>query len=417
MNLETILLLAGSLLGVAATAFFTSAETALISCDKVTLGKLKKRGSKRAILAARHLENVDRLLTTTQFGANLSIATASTCATLAFGRLFPHHELLAFLVFTPLVLIFSDSLPKILGRHNPDTISLRVSYPLAVFGGLLSPLTGIIGAYTARLSDALGVGRQDAISRRKKAREELQSLLTDMDHESEIRLGHRRMIRKILEFNQNTVKKVMLPLVNVDAIDRTRTVEEAVELFETLRHSRLPVYDERVDNIVGVLHFQDVFSCRDPKDTVEKYMKPALFVPEIQQLDSLTKEMRAQDTSLAVAVDEYGGAVGIVTKEDVLEEIVGDISDEFDEHTLSILEISEKTWLVHVNVEIAEVNERIGISIPKGEYETLSGFLLQQFNRIPQAGDELFYGKLKFRVHRATERSIETVVIHLEEAP
>jgi putative hemolysin len=206
------------------------------------------------------------------------------------------------------------------------------------------------------------------------------------------------------------VKKVMLPFVNVDAIEKDATVQEAIDMFETLRHSRLPVYEERIDNIVGILYFPDVFKCRDPdSEKVSRYMRPALFVPEIQQLETLTHEMK--DAEMAIVVDEYGGAVGVVTREDVLEEIVGDISDEWDENNLGVMEMSPDSYLVHVNMGIHEVNEKLGIDVPKGDYETLSGFLLQQFNRIPSTGDELYFANFKVKVHRANEKAIETVII------
>jgi putative hemolysin len=167
---------------------------------------------------------------------------------------------------------------------------------------------------------------------------------------------------------------------------------------------------------VGVLHFPDVFKCRDPDtEKVSRYMRSALFVPEIQQLETLTNEMK--ESEMAIVVDEYGGAVGVVTREDVLEEIVGDISDEWDEHALGVTEISKDSYLVHVNLGVHEVNERLNIAVPKGDYETLSGFLLQQFNRIPTPGDELYFANFKVKVHRANEKAIETVIITVHREP
>jgi CBS domain containing-hemolysin-like protein len=155
-----------------------------------------------------------------------------------------------------------------------------------------------------------------------------------------------------------------------------------------------------------------VFQCREPeKEKVSRYMRPALFVPEVQQLETLTKEMQVSE--MAVVVDEYGGAVGIVTKEDVLEEIVGDISDEWDENMLGVMEIADNSFLIQVNTGISELNEKLRIHVPKGEYETLSGFLLQQFNRIPTTGDELYFANFKVKVHKASEKAIETVIIEV----
>jgi putative hemolysin len=398
------------------TAFFTAAETALISADRVYLSKRKKAGHRNAAIAMKHLENVDYLLSTTQFGANLFIACATTLATLFVKRVLPDHEFLIFAIFAPTMLVFSDSLPKVVGRAFPESMAQLAALPLWIFGQACSPLLALLSLYTNRLSRLVGLGRQDSISRRRKTREELHALLSEADSDSEIRLGHKRMIRRILDFSQQNVKKVMLPFVNVDAIEKDASVQEAVDMFETLRHSRLPVYEERIDNIVGILHFPDVFKCRDPDtEKVSRYMRPALFVPEIQQLETLTREMK--EAEIAIVVDEYGGAVGIVTKEDVLEEIVGDISDEWDENALGVMEMSPDSYLVQVNMGVNEVNEKLGIEVPRGDYETLSGFLLQQFNRIPAAGDELYFANFKVKVHRANEKAIETVIIsvHREE--
>lgn len=407
----------GTFLCMLGTAFFVATETALISADRVFLEKKRKLGQRGAQLALRHLEDLDLLLATTQFGANFFLAAATTQATLLLSQGEGNHGFGLFAIFAPIMLIFSDSLPKVIGRAFPEKLSLVASFPLWVFGRGFSPVLGLLSLYTLRFSRLVGLGKQDSLSRRKKTREELHALLSEVDADSDIRLGHKRMIRRILDFSQQNVKKVMLPFVNVDAIEKEATVQEAIDMFETLRHSRLPVYEERIDNIVGILYFPDVFKCRDPdSEKVSRYMRPALFVPEIQQLETLTNEMK--DAEMAIVVDEYGGAVGVVTREDVLEEIVGDISDEWDENNLGVMEMSPDSYLVHVNMGIHEVNEKLGIDVPKGDYETLSGFLLQQFNRIPSTGDELYFANFKVKVHRANEKAIETVIItvHREEA-
>jgi putative hemolysin len=409
---DVALLLLGTAFCVFGTAFFTATETALISTDRLFLSRKKKEGHRGAAIAIKHLENLDYLLSTTQFGSNLFIATATTLATLAVKKTGADDEFLIFALFAPLTLIFSDSLPKVLGRAFPEKISLLSALPLFLFAKAFSPVLLLISFYTNKLSKMMGLGRNDSLSRRKRAREELQALVSESDNESEIRLGHKRMIRRILDFSQQNVKKVMLPFVNVDAIEQTASIQEAIDMFETLRHSRLPVYHERIDNIVGILYFPDVFQCREPEEErVSRYMRPALFVPEVQQLETLTKEMQVSE--MAVVVDEYGGAVGIVTKEDVLEEIVGDISDEWDENMLGVMEIADNSFLVQVNTGISELNEKLKIHVPKGEYETLSGFLLQQFNRIPSTGDELYFANFKVKVHKASEKAIETVIIEV----
>jgi putative hemolysin len=396
------------------TAFFTTSETALISCDRLFLKRRKAEGSKAATLALRLVEDTDRLVSTTQFGANLSIAAATTIATVASAQSPQQDEWIVIVLLAPVLLVFSDSLPKVLARAYSKELSLYLSLPLSLFARACSPLLFLIGKYTERLTLLLGIDKQDSLSRRKKVREEISALFGDTDAPTDIRFSQQRIIKRVLDFSQKTVKKVMLPLVKVDALSLDTSIEESVILFEKLRHSRLPVYGERIDNIVGVLYFADLFACADLElASVEKLMRTALFVPESQQLDTLVKEL--QSSEIAVVVDEYGGAVGIVTKEDVLEEIVGDISDEWDEAQLGIHEIGSGNYLVHGTTSISEVNERLGIQVPKGEYETLSGFLLQQFNRIPAEGDELYFANFLVRVHRASPKSIQTVIIEVME--
>jgi putative hemolysin len=407
------LFLVGSVISIFLGAFFTASEMALISSDKIYLKKLKERGIKSAVLALRHSENLDRLLTTTQFGSNLSITTATTLSTIYVSRSLESKFHFFILLIFPVILIFSDLLPKVIARHRADRVALFISYPLALFMQVFSPVIKGISFYINRLSNRLGIGKLDTLSKRRKMRDELNALLQDSDNESEIRLGHKRMIRRILEFSQQNVKKIMIPLVNVDAIEDSASVQDAIAIFESTRHSRLPIYEERIDNIIGILHFHDLFKSADLDESIKKYMTPALFVPEYQQLESLTADMKSQSASMAIAVDEYGGAVGVLTKEDILEEIVGNISDEYDDDTLNFLEMGPNTYLINVKIEINDLNERLKIKLPKGDYETLSGFLLQQFNRIPSVGDELYYGNLKFKVHRATEKAIHTVILNV----
>lgn len=413
--LQNIALLVGSVCGMAMVAFFTGSEIALISSDKIYLKRLKEKGRKEAIAALKLQENLDELLTTTQFGSNLSIAFATTLITIFIKRVLGNeHELFVVIVFTPLVLIFSDTLPKVIARHRADRLSLMVARPLLQFSRLFNPIIQLVSFYITQLSKIFRMDKQDSLSRRKRLREEVHSLLTESDQGNEIRQGQRRLIRKILDFSKHNVRKVLIPLVNVDAIETNTSMAEAIDHFEKLRHSRLPIYSERIDNIVGILNVKDVFFCQDLSAPVSKYMSTALFVPEYQQLAALTSDMNTNQTSMAIVVDEYGGAVGLLTKEDVLEEIVGDISDEFDDDTLSFLEISPNNYLVNTSMNINDLNERLHAKLPKGDYETLSGFLLQQFNRIPVVGDELFFSHLRFRVHRATEKAIQTVIITVE---
>lgn len=406
------ILLVFAALGMVSAAFFTGTEIALISADRHKLKRMRREGNSGASFALILLESVENLLTITQFGTNFSIATTTTLATI-YSMLYLGNDgdWRVVAVLTPTVLLLCDSIPKVVARSSSLRWSVACSYPLILISGLFSPVVKVLSFYTSQISKLAGMGLPDTITSRRLARDQLFSLLGDKDSGSEIRFTQKRMIRNILEFYSQSVRKAMVPLVNVDAIEMHATIKDAIEMFETLRHSRIPVYDERVDNIVGTLHFMDLFAAENLEDTVENHMREAVYAPEHQQLEALISEMNAKESAMLVVVDEYGGAVGIITKEDVLEEVVGNLSDEFDENTFVFHRISENAYLVNVTIEIDDLNERLGANLPKGDYETLSGFLLQQFNRIPSTGDELFFGNLKFKVFKSSDRAIQTVVV------
>lgn len=410
---SSYILLVFAVLGMLSAAFFTGTEIALISADRNELKKLRRDGNSGASFALILLESVENLLTVTQFGTNFSIATTTTLATI-FSMLYleDSNDWKVVALLTPSILLLCDSIPKVVARSASVRWSIACSYPLILVSGIFSPVIKILSFYTAQVSKVAGMGAPDTITSRRLARDQLFSLLGDKDESSaEIRFTQKRMIRNILEFYSQSVRKAMVPLVNVDAIENISSVKDAIEMFETLRHSRIPVYEERVDNIVGILHFMDLFAADSGDDLVENYMRPAVFAPEHQQLEALISEMNSQETPMVIVVDEYGGAVGLITKEDVLEEVVGNLSDEFDENTFVFHRISDNSYLVNVTIEIDDLNERLESNIPKGDYETLSGFLLQQFNRIPATGDELFFGNLKFKVFKSSDKAILTVVV------
>ncbi len=391
--------------------FFTAAETALISSDRNVLRRRQKDGDRGAALALLLLKKIEELLITTQFGMNLAIAAATTLATiLSVSISGEESDWRVFALLTPMVLIFCDTLPKIVARAYAEKLSCLLASPLFLAATIFTPILAVLSLYTKRISNLLGAGAPDSITLRKRARKQLLSLLSERTEISGIKITQRRMIRNILNFSHQTVRKAMLPLVNVDAIESNATVTAALAMFEATRHSRIPVYSDRVDNIVGILHFMDLFACEKDDQPVETQMRPAMFVPEHQQLEGIIVDMNTRDESMAIVVDEYGGAIGIITKEDVLEEVVGNLSDEFDDNTLNLHQISENSYLANVNIEISDLNDRLQTNLPKGDYETLSGFLLQQFNRIPSVGDELYYSNLKILIYRANEKSIQSVV-------
>ena len=209
----------------------------------------------------------------------------------------------------------------------------------------------------------------------------------------------------------------MVPLIRVTAIPDTLTVGQALEEFRTSRFSRLPVYHRRIDNLIGVLHDFDLLGEDGPDRPIRAFMRPVTYVPELKKIDRLLAEMQRQGTHLAVVVDEYGGAVGIVTIEDLLEEIVGEITDEFDQEVAPFKKLGEGHYLISARTEIKALNETLHLELPAGDYETLAGFLISELGDLPRAGEHLQYRNLKFTVRQAEARAVKEVELFVDVAP
>lgn len=223
----------------------------------------------------------------------------------------------------------------------------------------------------------------------------------------------RRMIRRVLEFSRASVKEVMIPLIDVCMVEEKDSVEKAIRLICQEGYSRLPVYRERVDWVVGLVRGMDLLLVRETNTPVSAYLRGVSFVPEFMPVEELMLKLQREGQHLAVIVDEYGGAVGIVTMEDLLEEIVGEIQDEYDVEEPLIRWLSPYQVLVSGRAKLDELNEKLGLELPKEDYETLAGMLLKAFRRIPGQGDSLVMGETRFLVKKATERSVEEVLILL----
>lgn len=396
--------------------FFAGSEIALLSADKLALKRNQRAGQPGSRLALELAGHPERVFSTTLLITSLCAVGISAIISLYFlGRMGPRGEIFAILAASPLVVLFGELIPKTLYQRYATVIAPWIAYPVYASYWVFFPVTRLLSVYTARLSRLVGPIEELLSGKKRTTREELRELLSYTKRESEIKSSEKRMIRRIFQFKESEARHALIPLVQVEAIEENATVREALERFETHRHSRMPVYQERIDNIIGILEISDLFSAADLGQPLRNYMSSAHYVAETQALDDLMLDMRREDNEMVVVVDEHGGAVGILTFEDIVEEIVGEISDEYDHEASPYRALGEDAWMVQARMEIEAINDQLKIELPQGEYETLSGFLLQQFGRIPEPRDELFFntpaGLFKFTVKQATERHIEAVQI------
>jgi len=397
-------------------AFFSASEIALVSASRRRLRHWAEQGVRGAIQALKLLNRPERFLSTTLVGANLA-ETSNTILVTAFllETMGAAGELLAMLLLPPLILILAEIIPKSIGRQHPNRLAKRLTPILWVVSWVLYPLTFIFAGLSRlvlRLTGAPPGSQAPFISR-----EDLRLVVKKSGPEVDLETPERRIIHRILHFSLRAVKEVMVPLVRVTAIPDTLTVGQALEEFRTSRFSRLPVYHQRIDNLIGVLHGFDLLGEDAPDRPIRSFVRPAAYVPELKKIDRQLTEMQRQGIHLAVVVDEYGGAVGIVTIEDLLEEIVGEITDEFDQEVAPFKKLGEGHYLISARTEIKALNEALRLELPPGDYETLGGFLISQLGDLPRAGEHLSYRKLRFTVRRAETRAVREVELFVDGTP
>jgi len=412
------------LLCVILEGFFSGSELALVSTDKLAVRTQKDSGDRSAELLARFLEEPERILTTTLIGTNVSVVSATTLFAVVVHQSAwipdEHASLLTILILSPCLLLFGELIPKSIYRHYSSRVGPIVIRPLTLLSTLLFPLVALVRGLASLLMDVLGAPRRSHL---EVSREELRVLLDYGEEPSEvttegevIEQAEREMIERIFQFPEVTVKEAMRPLIDVVAINEEASLSEAIELFVSSGFSRIPVFHERVDDIVGIIRAVDILRLPDPTGRrAASLTRPVPYVPETQKAELLLTELQHQRQGMAVVVDEYGGAQGVVTLEDILEEIVGEIEDEHDEPVADIRKRGELEYLVSARVEVDHLNEMLELGIPDGDYETLAGFLLEHFGRIPRDGDVCETERAVMTVVAGTSRVIEEVQVVLRE--
>ncbi|HMQ11265.1 MAG TPA: hemolysin family protein [Oligoflexia bacterium] len=393
-------------------AFFSGSEIAVVSVNRAHLKFLVDKGSKKAKAINEMLSNPEWLLGTTLLGTNFSTITLNVVATLFVIEHFgSQYEFLTILVTAPLVLFFGEVLPKALFQYFADKIALELIFPLRFFSWLFSPFIFTTSKLVTLISRAFGVHKNKRTPLIN--REELE-LLFQASEQSETGLAksmEKQMIDRVFHFSEKICKDIMIPLVDMVSISENSTLMQAKKTLTEHGHSRIPVYRKRIDNIVGWLTHHDLLNLENQHSLITKIMRKPFYIPDNISIDKLLIDMQKQGINLAMVVDEYGGVIGMITMEDILEEIIGDIEDEHDESQNYVFDIGSDSLLVSARISIEELNQLLSTPIPEGEYETLGGYLIQKFRRIPNQGASIQSKSMRFIVEEATEKSIETIKI------
>ena len=381
------------------TAIFSAAEMSFIAANRVRLRHMAEGGNRTAVRYLDAFRSPERLLSTAMMGVTIAHITASSVATWALLPVVGGAAaILVTLALTPIMLVFGEVIPKAVARERATGLILWLFPVIETLGRLLTPLTW--GA-NALVGWALSlVGRQRTSTRQFVSREELKLLLQLEPEEADVTSSEAEMIDKIFDLGETAVREVMVPLVDVAALSETASPADVVRLIQERGFSRIPVFTDRVFNIVGVVTAMDLLRRGAEAPDLRALMRPATYVPETKRIDDLLREMQKNRVQLAVVVDEYGGAVGIVTVEDIVEEVVGEIRDEHDRTPDTVERLPDGSYRVAGRASLEEVNDALEWDLPKGDFETVAGLVLATLHRIPLVGEV-------FRVRRFTVTVLE----------
>ena len=392
------------------TALFSASEMAFIAANRVRLRHLAEEGSQTA---ARYLEafrRPERVLATCMMGVTIAHITASSVSTWALLPVLGSWSAVAVTAaLTPVMLIFGEVIPKAVAREWATALIRSLFRVIEFLSWVLTPLTWGANAVVGK---ALALfGRTPSSTRQFVSREELKLLLQMEPEEADVTVSEAEMIDKIFDLGEKTVREIMVPLVDVAALPASAHPDDAVRLVAERGFSRIPLFTDRVFNLIGFVTAMDLLRRGAQASDLRSIMRPATYAPETKRIDDLLREMQKGRIQLAVVVDEYGGAVGIVTIEDILEQIVGEIEDEHDRTPATVERLPDGSYRVAGRVSIDELNESLDWELPKGDFETVAGLVLSTVNRIPAVGEVFQVNRYTFTVLEADERRILRVRI------
>lgn len=408
--LELLLWMFVILICIFCEGFFSGTETAMVSVDRARIKALAEQGSKKHTLVDAILHTPEKFFSTTLLGTNIFEVLSNAIATLLIiNYLGEQYKYATILIMTPFILILGEIVPKTVYRYHAEQITPYLVYPLKVISILFYPFVIILTWLTTLFMMLLGVS--SARLRPHATREDLENYLDMWNIDSGLRTAEKKIVERIFDFSETEVEDIMIPLINIESLELHDHIDKAISCAQKTGYSRIPVFSEEAYNIIGIVHAFDLLTAQQKTQTLKDIMRPAPYVPNTAPVDELLKQLRTEGNSIAIVVDEYGGTIGIVTIEDILEEVVGEIYDEYDKEEHFFVKIGKNKYLVNARMEIDELNDHLKLQLPKNDYETVAGFLLKHMERIPRIGESFQFANLKFIITEADKRSIKKVSI------
>jgi len=387
--------------------YFSGTETAFVSVNRVRVELWRRNRMRVAEIILGFLKKPEKLLYTTLVGNNIFNVAFASYATVYFNNYFDPG--ITWLLILFLTLFIGEIIPKTIFRSLADWVVRWIAYPLNLFYYLFFPLIWLVSRISESILRTIGLSKSELKSFFSKKDieiliQESQGMMSTKDMQEKEILG------RVLHLREMRVRDAMVPRTDIVAVPEDISIRELIKIFQKSGHTKLPVYQDNLDNIIGVVFMKDLFF---QPGSVQEIIRPILMVPETKRASELLKEFRENNVTIAIVIDEYGGTAGLVTNEDLMEELFGEIEDEYDFQEVLYRQIAPKTYSVSARIEIERLNEALGLDLPEGDYETLGGFLLCHMGHIPRREEVFEYRGIRFVITKATRRKIEWVKIIL----
>lgn len=388
------------------SAFFSASETALTSISKIRLRNMVEENVKNADKISKLIENPNKLLSAILIGNNLVNIGASSLATAMAIQISGSGGIgIATGLMTIVILIFGEITPKTIAAQNSEKVSLFVVNIISAVVFVFTPVVKVLNIVTSLIIRLLGGNNSAKAPLITEA--ELKTMVNVSHEEGVLEIDERRMINNVFDFGDAKAKDVMTPRTDMIALDDQASYEEIMQLFKEERFSRLPVYHESMDDIIGILYLKDIAFIDGANFQIENYMREPFFTYESKPTSELFSQMRTKRIPVAIILDEYGGTSGLVTIEDMVEEIVGEIADEYDEQEEEIEVIKEDEYIIGGSAKLDDVNEMIGTRLESEDFDTIGGYVIGVLGRFPDAGEIVETDNMKVKVEEVDKNRIE----------
>lgn len=398
----------------ALSAFFSSSETALTTVNKIRIRTLAEAGDSRAIILAKVIEQQGKMLSAILIGNNIVNLTASSLMTTLTISLFGNKAVgVATGILTLLILVFGEITPKTLSTISAESIALKDA---KIIYGLMAALTPVIYVVNQLSLGVLLLMRVDPNAKRDTITEDELRTIVEVSHEEGvIESEEKKMINNVFDFGDSVAKDVMVPRIDMTMADVNSSYDELIDIFREEKYTRIPVYEENTDNVIGIINMKDLLLIDNREDFhIRDYLREPLYTYEYKKTAELMVEMRQTFNNIVIVLDEYGATAGLITLEDMLEEIVGEIRDEYDEDEEdSLIETAPGQYSVEAAMKLDDLNDRLGLELESEDYDSVGGLVIGLLDHLPDEGEEVMDSGIQFVVESVDKNRIDRIKIVL----